>query len=523
MEDDSGANRQLGNAPIRSLYRPLLVVFVLVALIFATQVVIRVEQVTRPKTTVANAKVDVAPLQSIDGFGASGAWWSQPVYGMSASAKAKVGKLLFSGSGLELSQFRYNIGGGGVGVTTWWKSPPTFLQPNGSYNFADDPGGVYFLKMAKSYGVADLVGFANSAPVEFTSNGLNCGGTLLRNEIPAYANYLTKVVLGIWKTFGIKLNYISPMNEPDGSMSACKQEGMRVPVLERAPLVVALGKDLAMRAPWCHIIADESSVVAFQLIPELPRWITRLDAKKYVAVVAHHTYDYPGPKVLTAMKLLLAHYHLPSWTTEICCFNGKTFGYQYDPTMRSGMWLAKSIFKDLVYGGDSAFDWWLAVSPSLGCEPALDSGCAERANILGRNDGLVYYDINYPSDHNMNLYLTKRYFVLGNYSRFIPPGSILHSVSGLPSGVMALATEKQGAWSLVVINDRARGSAKIRISIQLPTQVPIMRLVSSALTSASASWARVEGVGISRNGIVSFSSEGQQVASLEVAPSLTRQ
>ena len=52
MEDGSGANKQLGNAPVESLYRPLLVVFVLVALIFATLVIIRAEQVTRPKTIV---------------------------------------------------------------------------------------------------------------------------------------------------------------------------------------------------------------------------------------------------------------------------------------------------------------------------------------------------------------------------------------------------------------------------------------------------------------------------------------
>lgn len=112
LDDSRGANKRLGQTPGKSIYHPLLVVFILVTLIFATLVVFRAEQVTRPKTAVANAKVDVAPLQPIHGFGASGAWWSQPVYGMSASAKAKVGKFLFSSSGLDLSQFRYDIGGG---------------------------------------------------------------------------------------------------------------------------------------------------------------------------------------------------------------------------------------------------------------------------------------------------------------------------------------------------------------------------------------------------------------------------
>ena len=505
------------------LSRRLLVVFAVSAIIFASLAVVRIEQLSRPQVAIANGMVNPLPEQTIEGFGASGAWWSGPVFAMSRATRSAVGRLLFSDSGLQLSQFRYNIGGGGLGVTTSWKAPPTFLEPNGIYNFNADPAGIYFLKMAKSYGVKDLVGFVNSAPGQFTSNGLNCGGTLIQQDIPAYSQYLVDVVLGVRREFGIELKYISPMNEPDGSMAPCKQEGMHVPVLERSRLVATLGADLAIQAPWCHIIADESSVVANQLLPELPRWINRLGAKSYVAAIAHHTYDYPGPRVLSAMKKLMQRLHMPSWSTEICCFNGTRFGYQYDPTMTSGMWLAKSIFNDLVYGGDSAFDWWTAVSPNLGCEPAQDLGCAARANILGRNDGLMYYDINYPFDKNMNLYMTKRYYVMGNYSRFIDPGSSLHDVSGLPTGTMALAAEKLGSWSLVFIDDREANSPRTQIAIQLPTHVRILRVVASAQTSAASSWSRVNGIETSRNGIVSFYSSGQDVISVQVAPSLTKQ
>ncbi len=479
---------------------------------------VRLRQVTTPPPPAATGRVSAEGQQVIDGFGASGAWWSGPVYGMPLATRQDVGKLLFSKAGLDLSQFRYNIGGGGVGVHTPWKAAPTFLTSSGSYDFGADPAGIYFLKLAASYHVRDLIGFVNSAPAVFTSNHRSCGGTLIRSDIAAYANYLTTVVLGIRQHFGVKLNYVSPMNEPDGAMAPCVQEGMRVPVGERAAVVVSLGRDLAARAPWAKEIADESSQVAFQLMPELPRWVHRDGAIHYLAYVAHHTYDYPGPKVLSAMHALLKRLGLHSWMTEICCYNGARFGYQYDPTMVSGMWLAKSIYNDLVYGGDSAFQWWTALSPNLGCEPASDQGCAKRANILGRNDGLVYYDLNYRQDGDTNLYTTKRYYVMGNYSRFIAPGSVLHRITGLPPGLEGLAALKQGRWSLVLIDDRSPNSPRFRVAITLPGHPRKLRLEGSAVTSQSASWAKVKDVAVSDSGVVSFPTSGQDVISLELGP-----
>lgn len=520
MNDEQNAEFGKSDARDHPVSKSLIVILVISALLFASLMVIRVEQLNNPAQVVANAEIAGVDLQTIDGFGASGAWWSGPVYGMSQNTKMRVGTLLFSRKGLALSQFRYNIGGGGLGVTTRWKAPNSFLMPNGTYNFANNPSGIYFLKMSQSYGVHDLVGFVNSAPPQFTSNGLNCGGRLIRAAVPSYARYLVNVVLGIKRTFGIELRYLSPFNEPDFSMAPCKQEGMRVPAVERAYLISVLGPDLARAAPWCHIIADESSQVAFQMLPELPKWINKFGAKKYVAILAHHGYDYPGPHVLSVMKDTVAKLGMKSWMTEICCYNGAHFGYQYDPTMLQGMWLAKTIYNDLIYGGDRGFDWWTAISPNLGCDPVAVPNCANNANILGRNDGLVYYDINYPNDGDQRLYLTKRYFVFGNFSRFIQPGSALHMVTGLPRGVVALATEKQGTWSLVVVDDRAPGSLREDLRVAIPSKERFFKIVSTALTSANAAWSKVANASVSANDVISLSTSGQSVSSIKVAPAL---
>ena len=118
----------------------------------------------------AGAAVSGDSGQRIQGFGASGAWWPNDLQHFSPAGQEHVASLLFDPSGLGLSQYRYNIGGGGVGVTTPEKLAPTFLTGFGSYDWSADPGGTGFLMMAAQHGVRTLIGFVNSAPVAWTTD-----------------------------------------------------------------------------------------------------------------------------------------------------------------------------------------------------------------------------------------------------------------------------------------------------------------------------------------------------------------
>ena len=82
------------------------------------------------------------------------------------------------------------------------------------YNWSADAAGVYFLKKAAQYNVPLITAFVNSAPITMTSNNRSCGGTLLDEQIPAYAQYLSDVI-SHWKSEGIEFTHVSPMNEPD--------------------------------------------------------------------------------------------------------------------------------------------------------------------------------------------------------------------------------------------------------------------------------------------------------------------
>jgi O-glycosyl hydrolase len=407
-----------------------------------------------PASAASAAAVITAPAQTIAGFGASGAWWVNDLANFSASAQAQVASLLFTSSGIELSQYRYNIGGGGVGVSVAARAPQSFLTSSGSYDWSDDPGGQYFLKAAATDGVPDLVGFVNSAPGQYTTNAENCDGEINTADDAAYGTYLATIV-SHFAAEGVDIDQISPMNEPDNSFSGCTQEGMKVPAADRAGVIDAVGSALSAAGLATKVIADESSETT-QLLSEAPTWLANSSVPSYLAAIAHHTYDNPSDSQLEQTDALGDVNGKPVWATEICCqiSGGGGYGAQYDPTMAGALTLANYVYTDLSYADDAAFDWWTALSSSLGCDPGTSSTCATTVNTdsTAWNDGLIYYDPDYASDGNQTLYMTKRFYALGQYSRFVRPGAVRYGVSGSPSGVQTMAFRDNGQWVVVATN-----------------------------------------------------------------------
>ena len=450
------------------------------------------------------ATVSATPAQTMAGFGASGDWWVNPVQYFPASAQRHIADLLFTGQGLALSQYRYNIGGGGAGAIKPTggeselgyqdRSPETFYVAPGIYNWSHDAGGTTFLKYAAADGVPQIVANVNSAPSQFTTNGQACGGQLSSADVQAYADYLTTVIKHIHDTWHITIPYISPMNEPDYTRSDCTQEGMQVPPALRATVVQDLGKDLAAQAPYTKIIADESSDVGSQFNTELSQWMGVPGTAQYVSALATHTYDFPSDATLAQASTLAQSYGKQLWATEICCqkYVGPgqepAWGQQFDPTITGGLSMAQFIYQDLTAGNMSAFDWWVALSAASGCDPSQPS-CMNTVNPTGWNDGLLNFDPNFATDHNYNVYPTKRFYTLGQFSRFVRPGAVRHDVTGAPSGVQALAFENNGQWQVIVLNENNAGSGSSTFSLQLPGG-GTLKPQGTYQTSATASLSR---------------------------------
>jgi O-glycosyl hydrolase len=395
------------------------------------------------------ASVVSVPAQKIDAFGASGAWWPNDLAKFPPREKKLVADMLFSQQGIALSGYRYNVGGGGVGVTTPARAPK---------QESADIAGLSFLSAANDAHVPVLTGFVNSAPPQFTTNGRSCGGSLGPGREAAYADYLAAIVRRLHDDQHITLRYVSPMNEPDNSFGGCGQEGMQVPVAQRSLVVRALGKALARHAPYAKVIADETTADAI-LAGEAPRWLALPDTARYVAAIAHHTYDFPNDAIRRLLPPIVTRFGKPTWMTEICCYRGSggvatSFGAQYDPTITQGLWLADQIYDDLTFAGDSAWYWWTALSPVIGCDPKADPPCVTRVNAKGFNDGLLYYDERFASDGVTKIFTTKRFSVLGQFSRYVRPGSVRHDVGGAPVGVRVMAFQHGSGWTIVAWNER---------------------------------------------------------------------
>lgn len=92
-----------------------------------------------------SVQITTTTRQTIHGVGASGAWWvndlalypddvrqnvsdlllDQTNGELTASVKLEHALIFVGCLGLGLTDYRYNLGGGGVGVTTWDRAPET--------------------------------------------------------------------------------------------------------------------------------------------------------------------------------------------------------------------------------------------------------------------------------------------------------------------------------------------------------------------------------------------------------------
>ncbi|KAI0353232.1 glycoside hydrolase [Trametes cingulata] len=447
--------------------------------------------------------VSSTPSQTINGIGASGAWWPNDVFNFPENIREQVAELLFGSSGAGLTSYRYNVGGGGSGVTNPTRAPQTFFVSSGVYNWSADAAGVYFLQKAAQHNVPQLTAFVNSAPPAMTSNGRACGGNLVDAQIPAYAKYLADVIAH-FRDEGIRFTHVSPMNEPDDTFGSCGQEGMQVTPQQRANVVNTLRAALdAAGLQSVGIMADESSSTG-NFLPEASQWLPQVK-KGALAAVSHHQYGFNNDASVAQLGAVGRNLSgVATWFTEICCFKAAsssqqgnpaaqlTYGSTYEPTMIGALQLGQLVYQSFTQAQDAHFDFWTALSNGLGCAPLNNPSCVTNANANGWNDGLIYYDPSYASNHNTAIYQTKRLFLMKHLANFIWLGSTRFAVTGLPANVFGMAFKAPTAQSTALGTARASlvlmNMGNNAVSVQPAQAAGLGKFVGGAVTSPSADW-----------------------------------
>ncbi|MBE7176898.1 MAG: xylanase [Mucilaginibacter polytrichastri] len=380
--------------------------------------------------------------QTIHNFGASDAW-SCPFVGNWPDAKRNaIADLLFSrdtlpsgsAKGIGLSLWRFTIGAGSAeqgeasGIKDEWRRAPSFLDEKGNFTSKNAGGQLWFLKAAKVRGVPHFLAFCNSPPVQLTRNKKAFADHSVTNLDPqnyrTFADFLAQTIGGIEHETGIKVNYVSPVNEPQWDWSDGGQEGTPFRNSELAALVKEMDAVFTGKNVLAKIILPEAGQIDFLFDangkPDRGKQVHAFFAPglafnvgRFASVekaIAAHSYFTTSPKekAIRLRKRLADTVNrypgLRYWQSEYCILGdntGEINGSGRDTGIVSALYVAGVIHHDLTVANASAWQWWTAIS-------AYDY-----------KDGLIYVDKN-KSDGNFTP--AKTLWALGNWSRFVRPG-----------------------------------------------------------------------------------------------------
>ncbi|NLE01081.1 MAG: T9SS type A sorting domain-containing protein [Fibrobacter sp.] len=167
-------------------------------------------------------------MQTFDGWGASLCWWAVRVGSWNEKRARELAALITDpDTGLGLSIFRYNIGGGenpahnhmrAGGAVPGYKS-----SENAAYNWNADPYQRAMLKyLIDCCPQAILEAFSNSPPYWMTKSGCSSGNTDGSNNLKDdyyddFATYLVDIVKHFKEQWGITFSTLEPLNESEAS------------------------------------------------------------------------------------------------------------------------------------------------------------------------------------------------------------------------------------------------------------------------------------------------------------------
>lgn len=462
------------------------------------------QQGNRTSITV-NVDTDVA-YQTIHNFAASDAWACQFAGNWPDSKRNRMADWLFSTdttaggqpTGIGLSMWRFNIGAGSAeqgtesGIKDEWRRAPS-LQASDNDSKKKLNGQYWFLQAAQQRGVQQFLGFLNSPPVQFTSNGKafasngNCNISAAR-----YADlsaYLAQAVHQVQAATGVLFNYISPVNEPQWDWSDGGQEGCPYNNEQLAGLVKTLSTTFTEKQLSTRILVSEAGKINY-LYELHDKKDKGEQVKNFFAngsanylgylsnvqrSIAGHSYFTTSPeKEEIAMRRQLAGSiatvpGLEFWQSEYCILGdngGEINGSGRDLGMVSALYLARVIHHDLTVANAAAWQYWLAISP------------------YDYKDGLIYID---KQASDGQLHDSKMLWALGNYSRFIRPGAkrIQATVKDSTSHNGLLVSGYQNTdntVNVVVVNNKAEA-----VDIKLKYKNAKVKQIRSYTTSADSS------------------------------------
>lgn len=390
-----------------------------------------------------------------EGFGASGAWWAQEVGGWShidsnssMEVRDRIAQLLYSkDKGIGLRTYRYNIGAGSLhsgngDIGNDLRRTESFDAGEGKYDFTRDANAVYMMKKAAEYGADEIILFVNSPIERLTKNGWShLGKKQIMRENLDKRNYhsFAKYCLDVTEHFvseGLPVKYLSPINEPiwiwNGGQEGCHYSPSSAGKVMR---VIAREMDKYPSLADVKLSGLESGDIRWFNKSFTRQLMKYEEVRNRIDSVDVHSYFLKAPENGFFSRLaFLKRYRkwldrtypeLPVKMSEWCHMQGGR-----DKTMNSALVMADVIYNDINILNVTSWQHWIAVSEVDYC------------------DGLIYINLN-----DKTFEMTKRYYVTGNFSKYIPFGAEKIGVCCDDNELKILAFTKDGKTVAVVIND----------------------------------------------------------------------
>jgi autotransporter-associated beta strand protein len=354
------------------------------------------------------ATVDASTTyQTMEGWGTSLCWWANVVGGFADPARDNYITAFFDPvNGIGLNVVRYNIGGGENPIYNYLgyrDKIPGFEPSQGVYNWTQDANQRWILQQAIAKGANVVEAFSNSPPYWMTVSGSVTGGTsggdnLQTQYFPAFADYLTTVVQHYRDNWGITFNTLEALNEPSSSwwVFGGGQEGCHFDEGEQDSIINDIGASLATKGLNGTVVSAPDDNQTNQSVGSIGGFDSI--ALGYIGQI--NTHDYTGNEQVQLNAQAQAY--------------GKDLHMsEFGDNDGTGLTMSYHILNDLrTMPLCTAFVYWQAVDNATGWGFWL--------NGLS-NETTTTYTVN------------EKYYVMGNYSKFIRPGYTLISINDTDS------------------------------------------------------------------------------------------
>jgi glucuronoarabinoxylan endo-1,4-beta-xylanase len=394
--------------------------------------------------------------QTVEGFGASVTWVANDLDAFSPAKQSQILELLYDTTkpGAGLSWVRV-----GSFLCDYNPSPGVF-----DWNFWGIQSGMRWLQRVNaSYGVNKYVVSTWSPPAWMKDNNSCINGGHVRSQFyPDLAALKVQWLQNAKAQLGFEAQVESVQNEPDhrAGYDSCEwttTEMNTFVVNHLKPALTSSGLISKLMAPEASFYSNFDNAWGFPLLNDP-------GTRAAVNIVATHGYGRTDKFETPCASC--AQYNKPIWQTEDSNLDGR-----YNGSIDEGMTWSTDIFKALNSGRFSAwFYWWVMT-------------------LQNDNQGLL--NVNPSTD---SVQIPKRLYVVGQFSRFIRPGSVMLSSTSSDTTLQVTAVRPATGNVAIVLANTGKTSHTVTVNLT-GTNPPAS--VTPHRTSASENQAPLSPINIS--------------------------